>query len=60
MTGLCDNSTWMDIPYVKVDPRARRVLDDGDDYVPNSLVAPNLVMCQDSMTRFRDNMTDQI
>ena len=42
----------------EVDPRARRLHDDGDDDDPNGLVAPNLVVGQDSMTRIRDNMTD--
>ena len=44
----------------EVDPKARRVRDDGDDSVPNGLVAPNLAVGQDSMTRVRDNMADQM
>ena len=44
----------------EVDPRARRLRDDGNDDVPDGLVAPNLVVGQESMSRVRDNMKDQM
>ena len=44
----------------EVDPCARRISDDGDNDVPAGIVAPNLVVGQDSMSRVRDDMTDQI
>ena len=44
----------------EVDPHARRIRDDGDNDVPTSFVAPNLVVGQDSMSRVRDDMTDQM
>ena len=44
----------------EVDPHARRILDDGDNDVFAGFVAPNFVVGQDSMSRIRDDMADQM
>ena len=60
ITGFCDDTTWMDIPYVKLIHEFVGYVMMGMAMFSNGLVAPNLAVGQESMSRVRDNMTDQM